>query len=457
MTDVEATPTVWESGQFGAPPPPVVQGAPLLGSALNMMTDPVAFLVEAYATYGPVFEVKALNRRFTVLAGPEANLFMSREGDAHLSGSESWHTFADEINSKYFLAAIDGEDHSRMRKVLKKPYSKANILRQADDAVAITRLVTAVWQPGQSFVVFPTMQRMIAEQIGHLLLGKGPEAYFDDFVVFMRTLLNAVLGQRPKLTLRLPGYTRSKARVMELADTMLAEHRQGRAPDEEPDLIDYLLEAARENPDIFTEPELQIGALGPYLAGIDTAAGTSSFMLYALLSQPEIMARLRPEIDAVLDDGPLTASKIREMTLLQAATIETLRLYPVAPMLPRSVVRPFTFAGHQLEVGTPIMVATAVAHFDPTLYPDPYRFDLDRCLPPRKEHRQPGALAPYGGGAHTCAGAGFAEVEIMLTIATLLRDFDLALEPADYRLKMTFSPAPAPTNEFRMRVVGRRT
>jgi cytochrome P450 len=179
-------------------------------------------------------------------------------------------------------------------------------------------------------------------------------------------------------------------------------------------------------------------------------------MFYALLSQPQMIERLQPEVDSILGDGELTPSKIREMELVHALTLETLRRYPVAPMLPRGVAKPFTFAGHQLEVGTPVMVATGVAHFDPELYTDPARFDLDRILAPRKEHRQPGAFAPYGAGAHTCAGAGFAEVEIMLTAATLLHDFELALDPPDYELKTTLNPAPAPNSDFKMRLVRRR-
>src|SRR5260221_2053373 len=49
------------------------------------------------------------------------------------------------------------------------------------------------------------------------------------------------------------------------------------------------------------------------------------------------------------------------------------------------------------------------------------QFDLDRFRPPRNEHRKPGAYAPFGLGDHTCLGAGIAEVQLMTTMATLLR------------------------------------
>ena len=84
------------------------------------------------------------------------------------------------------------------------------------------------------------------------------------------------------------------------------------------------------------------------------------------------------------------------------------------------------------------------------------RFDIDRCLPPRLEQRQPGAFAPYGFGGHTCAGAGFAEVEIMATAATLFHELELALADPAYQLHRTYSPSPAPDKNCRIRVVRRR-
>lgn len=343
----------WEDGAKNAPLPPDAGGLPLLGGALDLMKDPLQYMVRQYQVLGPVFQVRALNRKFIVLAGPEANLFMSRHGDKYLTGEKTWATFADEINAKHFLAAINGEPHSRLRKIIKKPYSRQNLLNHLPELVEITRKTIAQWPQDKPLVVFPAMQRLGSEQIGHLLLGSGPDDYFDDFVVFMRTLLNAVLGQRPKLSLQMPGYRRAKERVMTLGQNLLDEHRANPRT-EDPDLVDYLLAAEADNRDLLSEAELRLGAIGPYLAGIDTSAGTSSFMLYALLKNPAVIDRLRSEIEEVFAAGPLTAKMARQMPLLTAATIETLRMYPVAPMLPRTVAKPFVFAGYQFHVDDPV-------------------------------------------------------------------------------------------------------
>ncbi|MFK7805062.1 MAG: cytochrome P450 [Anaerolineae bacterium] len=446
----------WQDGITGAPQPPKAAGLPLLGSVIPMAKDPIHFLVDQYRELGPIFKVQALHRNFTILAGPQANLFMTKHGDKYLSGRDSWTTFADEVDSQYFMAAIDGKVHKQMRSIIKKPYSRQNLLSKIPDVVQTVDTFTQGWGAGDSFSTFSKMQVLIADQIGTLLLGHGPGEYFSDFAYFMRTILNAVLGQRPKLSLKMPGYLHAKARVMELANNMIEAHRANPNPPEDHDIIDFLLKAQVTDPELMTEPEIVLATLGPYLAGIDTAAGTLAFVLYALFKNPEVIERLVPEIDAAFAEGPPDSKALRGMHILHGVILESMRLYPVAPMLPRHVVEPFEFAGHQLNVGDPVMLANGVAHFDGAIYKDPDRFDIDRILDPRKEHRQPGAFAPYGLGAHTCAGAGFAEVEIMVTIATLFHRFELSMAPADYELKRVFNPSPAPTKEFQFNIVKRR-
>jgi hypothetical protein len=60
------------------PLPPIVSGAPILGSARDMLKDPLMFMVRAHEQYGPIFRVRALHLEYTILAGLEANQFLAR-------------------------------------------------------------------------------------------------------------------------------------------------------------------------------------------------------------------------------------------------------------------------------------------------------------------------------------------------------------------------------------------
>jgi cytochrome P450 len=89
----------------------------------------------------------------------------------------------------------------------------------------------------------------------------------------------------------------------------------------------------------------------------------------------------------------------------------------------------------------------------PEFFPEPYQFNIDRYLGDNPAHKQPGKFVPYGLGAHTCLGAGTAEIQLMITLGMLLRTARLELTPKDYELKYIFSPLPVPEPNFRMRVV----
>ena len=68
-------------------------------------------------------------------------------------------------------------------------------------------------------------------------------------------------------------------------------------------------------------------------------------------------------------------------------------------------------------------------------------FDPDRFLAgPRGPASAPSSAhyLPYGRGVHTCLGRNLARQEIMLTVARLLRDFKVALEPCKQPLAVDF-------------------
>ena len=194
----------------------------------------------------------------------------------------------------------------------------------------------------------------------------------------------------------------------------------------EPDLIDDLLDLHDADPKFFPEADLKIAAMGPFVAALDTVAGTSAFMLYALLRNPDVLAKVREEADALLNGDVPAEQALREMDATHRAAMETMRI--VIPMLIRTAANSFEFAGHRIPAGERLIIATAVPHYLPEYFPEPERFDIDRYTPERAEHKQPYVYAPFGLGPHRCLGNGFAEVQIAVTMATILHEVDLDLD-----------------------------
>jgi cytochrome P450 len=456
-----ATPTTtkkitWTSGPSNAPLPPMARGLPLIGSVLDLADDVLAFMVKQYQTLGPIFRLKVLNDTYTAIAGPEANLFFAREGNDHFRSKEFWEKFDAEFGAETTLISADGEVHARLRQLEKAGYGRSVLEARLPEVTEMTRRAVEQWPTGESRAVLNAIQTIVTEQLGLITVGQGPGDYMADIRTFIRTaLLVRVTQQRPGLMLYSPTYRRAKARTLELGQKIVEQYRQNPPIDRAPNLVDDALAAVARG-EILTEKDLLPIALGGYIAGLDTASATIAFGLYALHTHPEVLKQVQIEADALFADGTPTSDRLRKVDVLHRAVLETLRRYPIAPVVQRTVVKTFEFAGYRVEAGQRIFIGTTVAHFIPELHPDPDRFDIDRYLAPRNEHRVPGAFAPFSLGAHTCLGAGLAETQIMLTLATMLHYGRFEIDPANYKLKVRAAPTPAPDNNFKLRLVEQR-
>lgn len=429
-------------------PPPFADPRELTG-------DPADF-VKQYLKLGPIFQVPRYGPPLIVLAGPEANAFISHNGGKLLSSTGFWKDFDHELGA--VKPAHEGEAHRRRRAILGHGYSRGVVTNRIPFMVEIARQLMQSWQPGQNIAVVSSMQRIVAEQLSRLLVHYSPGDYVEDFVTFLYTAIIATLDKsQHESALANPAYQKARERVKELGRAIIAAHRDdSQSHTHEPDLMDEVLAAATKDPGEFADGDLVVAALGPLIAGVDTVANSCGFMIYALLKQADIFQRVLAEIDQAFAQGPLTWEVVRNMHDLRNAAMETMRLYPVAGGHLCTAAHPFTFEGYQVKQGEDVYVAMTVSHFLPELFPDPETFDIDRYTEPRNEHRKRGAFAPFGLGEHACLGSGIAELQLMVILATLLHDFQIQLLTPDAELKMVMEPTPSPGHAFQVHIASRR-
>ena len=436
---------------------PLARGLPVVGSVFDMARDMRAFLTDNYHELGPVYGMRLLNRRFTVLAGVEANRFLARQGTKHFRSFEFWSGFNAWFGAARSTLSADGAEHAAFRRTLKRGYSREYAVEHMGGMIDIARREIAAWPTERPMAAVPALQRIVTDQVGTLVAGVSPRPYNDDLVCYVHGLLSATVVPRPYLRWS-PRFRRASAQVDKLYNEVIECHsgtmreRHGAAPD----LIDDLLDLHEEDPKFFPEADLKIAAMGPFVAALDTVAGTCAFMLYALLRNPDVLEKVREEANALLSGEVPADQALREMDAMHRAAMETMRMYPVTPLLVRTAANSFEFAGHRIPAGERVMIATAVPHYLPEFFPEPERFDIDRYTPERAEHKQPYVYAPFGLGPHRCLGNGFAEVQIAATMATILHEVDLDPDRAGYSLKTTQMPLPAPDESFKVRVRGRR-
>jgi cytochrome P450 len=148
---------------------PIARGLPFVGNALSMARDIRGFLTSQYIELGPVFGIRMLHRRFTVLAGVEANRFLMREGANHFRSFEFWSEIVARYGAARSVISSDGADHATLRKTLKRGYSSQHAAERVSDLADIPRGEIAEWPLDTPWSVVPALQRIAGSQVGSLV------------------------------------------------------------------------------------------------------------------------------------------------------------------------------------------------------------------------------------------------------------------------------------------------
>ena len=447
-----------EAGEDRRPPPrtpPVAKGLPLVGNIREACGDIGRFLSEQHVKLGPVFEVRILRRKLLVLAGEEANRFVNRQGRRYLSSRETWRGFPEGLRATRVVMSMEGQEHFAMRKAFAPSMGRARF-NEFFDAAAGTALRHAAALPqGRPLRPLPFLQKIVAEQMGEILASHAASDQVEDMATMLEILLATKVTKQLPMFLFARKFNRARARVEAVAKEVLDAHRPGGPLDGAGDMISDLIELNRRDPQLMPETDMWVWAIAPYIVGIETVANTCAFVLYGILKHPEVKEKAVAEVDDFFAGAP-TAKGLAQLDATRRATMEAMRLWPAAPVLYRAAANSFDFAGCHVPAGTQLFIPTVATHHLAEHFPEPERFDIDRYLPDRAEHKQPHAYVPFGAGVHRCPGGGFAEGQILLIVAALLRAVELELHPRSYELKVSGVPTPRPAQSFKVAVKRRR-
>ena len=179
-------------------------------------------------------------------------------------------------------------------------------------------------------------------------------------------------------------------------------------------------------------------------AGHETTALALTWTFFLLSSHPEIEARILAEIDAVTGGAPLEAGQVAELTYTRQVIQEAMRVYPPVAMVVRQAIAPFSLGEEQVGVGDNVFVPIYAVHHHKALWDEPARFDPDRWTPEAVRARHRYSYLPFGAGPRICIGMGFALLEAVALLATLLPAVHLHADPAfrpTPKIRITMRPA----------------
>ncbi|WP_437878313.1 cytochrome P450 [Sorangium sp. So ce513] len=414
-----------------------------LRTTYKFLARPVEFLFRCADTYGDVFNMPMYNGDVVVAgspasvqdvmtAPPETFLPYTLKSVASLLGEHS-------------LLMLSGERHRRERKLLTPPFHgdrmRAYAAIMADTAAR--RLAEAARAPRA--IAQEVMQAISLDVILRAVFGVDEPHRMRAFaraVIAMGDAVTPALAFLPLLQREFGGlgpYARFRRRVEDLEALFREQIARARAAPGD-DILSLMVSARYDDGSAMSDQAIFDELRTLLFAGHETTALALTWALDHVHRHPEVLARLRDEIDAL---GPEPdPERLAALPYLDAVCKETLRLYPLVTEVPRLVARPFRLGEHELQPGTGVAACILLVHHRPDLYPEPSRFKPERFL---ERRFSPFEHLPFGGGNRRCIGAAFAMFEMKIVLGTALSAWQLRLlderPPRPVRRNVTLGPS----------------
>ncbi|KAI0127272.1 cytochrome p450 monooxygenase [Xylariales sp. AK1849] len=170
-------------------------------------------------------------------------------------------------------------------------------------------------------------------------------------------------------------------------------------------------------------------------AGSDTTALAMVNVMYHLLKHPEVMKKLREEVDTVLGPEEIVASydKVKYLPYLRAVLDESLRITPPTSFgLPRRTPPEGCAVASEFIPGdTTVSISAYVAHRDESVFPEPEKFIPERWLGDNGRELQAGFVA-FSTGARGCIGRNISYLEQTVLLASVVHRYEMALPSMDW-------------------------
>jgi cytochrome P450 len=416
--------------------PPAVQ-------MVRWILRPISFMESARRRYGDVFSVRfvGFERPMIMLSDPDAIRALYTE---HQHGLPPGRTLTlGPVLGPRSVLLLEGQDHLARRRLMLPPFHGERMRSYEATMREIAEREIASWPLEEPFALHPRMQALTLEVILRAVFGvRGSER-----AARLRAMLPRLVGETASGSLQvrviiasrlrrgepLEGLHRLMRELDELLLAEIAERRRDPRLSQREDILSLLIGARFADGGAMDDGELRDQLLTLLLAGHETTATALAWTFDLLLHNSGVLARLLAELEE--SDGDVDGEYLR------AVVAESLRLRPVVPLAGRRLAADLRAGEWTLPAGTDVTPAIWLTHMRADLYPEPKAFRPERFLddPPSTY-----AWIPFGGGVRRCLGASFAEFEMRVVLATVLRSRKLAPVGAAperiARRNVTFSP-----------------
>eukprot|EP01119_Soliformovum_irregulare_P010677 TRINITY_DN2633_c0_g1_i1.p1 TRINITY_DN2633_c0_g1~~TRINITY_DN2633_c0_g1_i1.p1 ORF type:complete len:469 (+),score=169.11 TRINITY_DN2633_c0_g1_i1:64-1470(+) len=445
--------------------PPEEGGLPFLGNAISFVKSPIKFIDKTSHELGMIWR--------TEVVGDEQVFFVGNEGIAAMLDEEN-ATRADPIpymvqiltgGDKRVIPFLDGEAHIKRKNLLWNLVTDEAMDAYFQVFQEILEETLPRLAEKEQFSCFDEFTTMQAKFIMRVLAG-FPKDYVEQHIGDMECILRSLsAGLQSKLPIAIPftafgNALDDEATWLKMLEESLIEREKLMADTTNPDRpnppMDFLTILIRENAKLDVHEQLSNAILARELIHLTIANyGVTSLLTYfvfALMAHPEERVKVEQEMNQVFPEKPVfTSENLRKMVYTESVIRETLRFYPIVPILAAKAKRDFVVEGFTIKKGWSLMGGIFNTNRDPRVYDHPNEFDPSRFSERKEDMRAKCPMAAYipqGGGdakiSHRCLGEAFSHLIAKLYMTVILKNYDVTLI-AEQNVEInfdSFSPLP---------------
>ncbi|MYW01782.1 cytochrome P450 [Streptomyces sp. SID3343] len=405
---------------------------PLLGHALQLLRDPLAFIT-SLSGYRRMVRVRLGPSSAVMICDPGLTRQVFLNDRVFDKGGAIYDRIREVIGDGLSTCAYPL--HRRQRRLCQPSFHPTRLTGYGEVFARAAQAKASTWRDGEVVDVTQDMMTLTTRATMETMFsGALPEETMRRALTDTSTVVSAFFRRMmtPALLRGLPTpkkrrYDEARHRLSATIEEIIAERRADAT--DHADLLSALIGAVDEESEggemRLSDSELADEALTFFLGGMETTAITLAWALHLLATNPHVQHRLQAETDEVLadNDGALDTRHLPSLGLASRVVTETLRLYPPAWMMTRTLREDAELGGVRLKGGSTIVLSPYLLHRRSDLYTEPNRFDPDRWLGVNPDRA---TYIPFGAGPRKCIGDQFALTEAVLALTAIVARWHLA-------------------------------
>lgn len=418
---------------------------------------------------GELFQISLMGKKFVVSANSNFNAQILKERPFKFRRFSKIKEVMEEMGI-YGVFSAEGEQWKQHRRITAEALSLKNVKAYFPTLVKMTERLFKRWDRfSKAKNIINVQQEMMLYTVDittYIAFGYDTNTLESDGDVIQNHLKKIFPMLNKRMTAPIPLWRYYKTKKDKDLDTALTVTKnmidsfiqttkdklndQPELKENPRNFLEALL-VEQEKDSSFTDKDVYGNVFSMLLAGEDTTSNTISWTLFYLAQYPEVVKKIRDEVDEVLGNEkfPTSSKQLNALKYIEAVALEALRIKPTTPMLIMEPNEDVVIQNLNIPKDTTIILQNKIAQTDSHHFFDPEKFIPERWItsgcPAHKNHN-PDVIHVFGSGPRYCPGKNLAIHEMKMALAMICKNFDFEMIATPEEIKEVFSFTMYPEN-----------